>query len=1139
MPASNFAHLEPDFPAIYAAAASAERLALSEPEAAAILAGKAVELALAWAFSHDAGLTPPSQTGASRMINDPDLRTIMGPSVHAKARFVNLVRNKAAHEGATLKAQGARQSVEELHHVLHWFGRVYGKRQKPPEPNPFNPAPLTARAELIRDAHQRIKSTDRELEKRTEELEDLRARYASLDAELSARRAEVTTARLALTADPHDYHEAETRTRFIDLLLAEAGWTDLKDGRDLEYRVTPMPNEQGFGFADYVLWGADGLPLAVIEAKRTRRDPAEGKRQAELYADALEQMHGRRPVIFYTNGYEHWIWDDSRKIPPRRLGGFKTAMELDEMIARRTEAKRVAEQKPKAAIAGRPYQIRALSRIAEHFDAENRKALLVMAPGTGKTRTVVALVDMMVRAGLVKRALFLADRISLVRQARNAFAAHLPDSSPVNLVTDLAGTGRVYVSTYPTMMNLIDRADTGGRRFGPGYFDLVIIDEAHRSIYKRYRAIFEWFDSYLVGLTATPRDEVDRDTYRMFDLDPGHPTDFYGLEEAIEEDFLVPYDPIALPTRFMREGIRYDDLPDDEKDQWDELDWGEAGRREEVTAGEINKYLFNADTVDKVLAHVMEHGIRVNGGDRIGKTIIFAANRPHAKFIEERFNAGWPNYGGTFARRIVHGESYAQSLIDDFSIARKAPRIAISVDMLDTGVDVPEVVNLVFFKMVRSKTKFWQMVGRGTRLCPDLFGPGIDKTEFRIFDVCGNLEFFGSNPELSDPAVPKSLTERLIEARLKLAQAIDHMSGGEAPKLDGNRVPVSADEMAAVRVGIVDEVRRFVLGLDVASFVVRGHLRTVEYWQVDDAPWSQLDEAFAEEIAELATLPSSTNLGAEEAKRFDLLMFELQLCLMGRSTKMELCQRKLMEIATALSTKFEIPVIARHAELIEDMLSDSWWQGLTVPIAERARLRLREIVHLVDQASRAILYTDFEDDLGEPTGVRLNTAADFAAFKKKARAFLAQHEDHVALTKLRTGRPLTSLDISELERMLLEAGIGSDSDLETARNIEAAQVRGFGVFLRSLVGLDRGAAQTHFADFIAAGATADQIEFVGMVIEHLTRNGIMDPGLLYDSPFTDRTPDGPDGLFDNAKVEQFLARVRSLNQSAVGSAATS
>jgi len=688
------------------------------------------------------------------------------------------------------------------------------------------------------------------------------------------------------------------------------------------------------------------------------------------------------------------------------------------------------------------------------------------------------------------------------------------------------------------MMNLIDRADYSGRRFGPGHFDLVIIDEAHRSIYKRYRAIFEWFDSHLVGLTATTRDEVDRDTYRMFDLDPGHPTDYYGLEEAIEEGFLVPFDPISLPTRFMREGIRYDDLSDEEKDQWDELDWGETGRREEIAAGEINQYLFNEDTVDKVLQHVMSHGIHVDGGDRIGKTIIFAANRPHAKFIEERFNAGWPSYGGTFARRIVHGESYAQSLIDDFSITRKEPQIAISVDMLDTGVDVPEVVNLVFFKLVRSKTKFWQMVGRGTRLCPDLFGPGKNKTEFRIFDVCGNLEFFGSNPELSDPSVPKSLTEKLIETRVKLAQAIDQFITRDEKigSVDNDRPAASPKEMTDVRSGIVDDVRQFVMGLDTSSFVVRGHLRAVETWQSEDAPWSDLTETAAEELSELSSLPSGTNLGSEEAKRFDLLMFELELSLMGRSAKLEACRQKVIEIVTALSTKMDIPAIARQGELIEDILTEFWWQGLTVPIVERARLRLRDIVHLIDQASRTILYTDFEDELGAATGVVLNPAADFAAFKKKAREFLMEHGEHVALRKLKTGKPLTPLDISELERMLLEAGIGSDDDIEMARNTETAQVRGFGVFLRSLVGLDRGAAQQHFASFIADGASADQIEFVGMVIEHLTQNGVVDPGILYDSPFTDQSPDGPDGVFEDRQVEQFLASLRILNQSATADA---
>ncbi|TFL17735.1 hypothetical protein DR046_12580 [Jannaschia formosa] len=429
------------------------------------------------------------------------------------------------------------------------------------------------------------------------------------------------------------------------------------------------------------------------------------------------------------------------------------------------------------------------------------------------------------------------------------------------------------------------------------------------------------------------------------------------------------------------------------------------------------------------------------------------------------------------------------------------------------------------------------MVGRGTRLCPDLFGPGMRKTEFRIFDVCGKLEFFGANPELSDPPVPKSLTERLIAARLKLTQAIDQaVATGSPPQTIlpvAQNEAVSREELAEVRTGMVGEVRPFISGLDTSSFSVRSHLRLVDAWQAEDAPWSQLSDDAAEELAHLASLPSSTDLGGEEAKRFDLLMFEVQLSLFGRSTKLEACRRRVTEIATALSTKMEIPAIARHAELIEDLMSEVWWTGLTVPVVERARLRLRDLVHLIDQVSRPVLYTDFLDELGVPTTVALSPTADFAASKKKARAFLAEHEDHVTLRRLRSGKALTALDISELERMLLAAGVGSDADIGAARTMEAAQVVGFGVFLRSLVGLDRGASQEYFAAFIADGASADQIEFIAMVIEYLAESGVIDPGLLYTSPFTDTSPNGPDDLFEAAVVEDLFERLRAINQSAV------
>ena len=348
-------------------------------------------------------------------------------------------------------------------------------------------------------------------------------------------------------------------------------------------------------------------------------------------------------------------------------------------------------------------------------------------------------------------ALFLADRVSLVNQAIAAFKAHLPESSPVNLVAEKDKAGRVYVSTYPTMMGLIDETDGNEARFSVGHFDLVIIDEAHRSVYEKYGAIFRYFDSLLVGLTATPSDHIDRNTYTLFDLEPGVPTDAYELETAVADGFLVPHHMRQVDLKFPREGIDYDSLSEEEQEQWESLDWGddvdENGLPDKVNAAAINSWLFNEDTVDKALQHLMERGHRVEGDDRLAKTILFARNHQHAKFIEERFNHHYPHYKGHFARIIDHYATYPQSLLDDFSQKNKPPHIAISVDMLDTGIDVPEVANLVFFKPVYSKIKFWQMIGRGTRLCSELFGPDNDKQDFRVFDFCFNFDFFRENPQ--------------------------------------------------------------------------------------------------------------------------------------------------------------------------------------------------------------------------------------------------------------------------------------------------------------------------------------------------------------------------------------------------------
>jgi len=951
-------------------------------------------------------------------------------------------------------------------------------------------------------------------------------------------RAEIGAVKKAAAAQPdtHDYSEAETRDYFIDLLLKEAGWP-LDQARDRECEVAGMPNNQGKGFVDYVLWGDDGKPLGLVEAKRTRRDARVGQQQAKLYADCLEQQFGQRPVIFYSNGYEHWLWHDTN-YPPRAVQGFYKKAELELLIQRRASRKPLASAEINPAIVERFYQTRAIRRIAEALERDHdRKALLVMATGAGKTRTVIALADLLMRCNWAKRVLFLADRVALVNQTVNAFKRHLPDASPVNLITDKDAEGRVFVSTYATMMGLIDETRDGQRRFGVGHFDLVIIDEAHRSVFQKYRAIFDYFDSLLVGLTATPKDEVDRNTYGLFELEDGVPTDAYSLEEAVRDGFLVAPRAVSVPLKFQREGIKYDELSEDDKDQWDALDWDDEGNvPDSVEAQAVNKWLFNKDTVDKVLEHLMTRGLTVAGGDRLGKTILFAKNQAHADFIAERFNANYPHYKGEFARVITFKTEYAQSLIDTLSQKDKAPHIALSVDMLDTGIDVPEVVNLVFFKLVRSKTKFWQMVGRGTRLCPDLFGPGQHKQCFYLFDYCQNLEHFNQNPEMTDGALGASLGKRLFTARLELIGELDKRDDAAAR---GDQVQEAAATYgdpkteADVRRATGERLHTEVAAMNLDNFVVRPKRRVVEKYAKAES-WTVLPpEALSELAHDVAGLPAEMDAEAEEAKRFDLLILNLQLARLRSEPGFERLRDHVKEIAGLLEEKSAIPMVREQMALIQEVQTDEWWQDVTVPMLEVVRRRLRNLVRLIDKQKRKPIYTDFEDEMGAETGVALlgfGEGADFTKFRVKAQAYLRAHQDHIAIQKLRLNKPLTAIDLAELERMLAESGIGTPQDIARAKT----DSRGLGLFVRSLVGLDREAAKQALDSFIIGKTlTASQIEFVNLMTNHLTEHGVMEAGRLYESPFTDLTPHGPEGLFRPGEVDELIRVLDVVRQTAV------
>ncbi len=1098
---SNFAFLKHEFPHAAESASYAEHHVYGDPRACCFHVRHALERLVKRVYKIEKTLSPPKVTNLDSYISEPAFRAIVPEVVWQKAEYIRKAGNVAVHGTKTPTPERALNVVRELAHVLYWAGRTY--LRKGPE-----------------DLHR--KTFDESLIPKMEpatspaSVQELEALKAERDVEAEARKeieSELEAMRERLSAiktenegvpETHDWNEDKTRKLIIDLDLERAGWP-LDRKRDREYEVTGMPNEEGVGYVDYVLWGDDGKPLAVVEAKKTIVNAKVGQQQAKLYADCLEAMHDQRPVIFYTNGYKTYLWDD-QVYPPRRVAGFYKKDELASLIHRRAQRAPLDVAQVKDHIVERYYQKRAIGSIAEQFAQARRKALLVMATGSGKTRTAIALVDLLQRAGWVKRVLFLADRVSLVNQAVGAFKEHLPESSPVNLVSEKNATGRVYVCTYPTMMGLINATTGSEARFSVGHFDLVIIDEAHRSVYQKYGAIFRYFDSLLVGLTATPRDQVDRNTYALFDLEPGVPTDAYELETAVTDGFLVPPRVQQVDLKFPREGIDYDSISEEEQAQWEGVDWGEdedgGGFPDRVNAAAINSWLFNGDTVDKVLRHLMEHGHAVDGGDRLAKTILFARNHTHAQFIEERFNHHYPHYKGSFARVIDHYVTYAQSLLDDFAQKATAPHIAISVDMLDTGIDIPEVANLVFFKPVYSKIKFWQMIGRGTRLCRDLFGPHDDKRDFRVFDFCFNFDFFRESPEGIEGNGVVPLGTRLFRSRVQLLSRVQ-----TTPDLDPDKTVTGT---------LIKELNGEVAAMHRENFIVRMHLEAVERFQERES-WDRLTASDVEILQrEVAGLPSEIETDDIESRLFDITALKMQLALAeGDTGAFEQHRRRVVDIAILLEEKGTIPAVAVQLAYLASVQESAFWEGIALNDLEELRLRLRDLMPFLDKKTRRIVYTDFQDEI---TAVREGAAVYMpkmtgVEYEKKVQEYLKNHLQHIVIHRLRTNQPLTANDLRGLEQTLVEIGEEDGRTLLTSL-LARSDAPSLAHFVRSMVGMDRVAAQEAFSEFLSnRSLTTPQIRFIEMVIDQLTARGVMEPSALYEAPFSSVHASGPEALF--------------------------
>lgn len=1142
--ASNFEFLKAQFPELYNHATHTETMAYSAPRASCFYARFTLEQAVIWLYENDAYLQLPYDNNLGALIHEQTFKDNLKPGLFPKVRAIQKVGNLAVHNAKKITTKDSLRIVEELFHFLYWLCRYYSTSSLPSfsrevrdrteglgvrgnQNITFNPK-LIPNPQIQQDKSQQELAQLATKLSQTEQMHQIAIkRQQQTEKQLETLKAEIdrVKAENEAKADNHDYNEKDTRRYLIDILLQEAGW-NLDHADSIEYEVKGMPNDSNVGYVDYVLWGDNGKPLALIEAKKTALSPTKGKQQAKLYADCLEKEFNQRPVIFYSNGYNHWLWDDCA-YPPREVSGFLKKDELERIIFRRSHRKSLEVVLPNQDIAGRIYQLEALKRIAENFDKQNaRKALLVMATGTGKTRTAIALVDLLMRGEWVKRVLFLADRNSLVKQAFRNFKTHLPNATPVNLLEDKktkdknADSANVVLSTYPTMFNRMSNSNGKGVQFSPGYFDLVIVDEAHRGIYKKYQALFEYFDSLLIGLTATPRSEVHRDTYRIFDLEAGVPTFAYELDDAIKDGYLVPSQGITVPFKFLRQGVKYNQLSAAEKEEYEEKFQDEETGEipDKVNAAAINRWLFNKDTVDQALRLLMEKGLKVEGGDTLGKTIIFARNHAHAEFIVKQFDANYPHLKGTFARVIDSHNNYAQSLLDDFSESDKEPTIAVSVDMLDTGVDVPEVVNLVFFKPVYSRVKFNQMIGRGTRLCPDLFGIEGDKEKFLIFDLCSNFDYFNQEIVEKDPKPAESLSAKVVKARLSLCQAI--ASQEELPA-----------ENQQLQISLLDNLHEHVATMEQKNFLVRKHLPQVEEFSQRDR-WNNLTESDSEKIANsLANLPNRLPKENELAKRFDLLCLKLQLSILKRTSDFISLRDQVRDLLHRLEEKQTIPIVKEKLTLITTVQNEDWWSDVTPKMIESVRLKLRNLVKFIDRNQQSIVYTDFKDELGDVAEVDVpvqQTGFSPYQYRKKVEAYIRENENHIAIHKLKRNLPLTDEDLNQLEEILF-----SSEAVESRDRFEEVYGKSVSLklFIRQIVGLDRNTAKAAFAKYLENSYfSANQIRFVENIIDYLTQNGVMNPGLLYEPPFTDIHDEGLDGVFKDDEADDILALVGSFNE---------
>ena len=1124
MKSINFEFLRDTYPELADLAGFAENYAQTDQTSCLVKLRTFAEFLVKAVFSRN-HIATDVRSNFNDLLNDPSFKRITPPVVQDKLHLIRIKGNHAAH--GSLHQLTAEETIEmliEANGLARWLLVSTGQVAIGTLPK-WQDLPVSStesKAELKRQkkaALQKLADQEALMQKLLDDLEEARSQAEAQQKTKEETRALLNEAQQA--ANALDFSEEETRFKLIDEQLIAAGWnvgtrgqSNSEVGQEIE--VLHQPTATGTGYIDYVLYDEDGTALAVVEAKKTAESADKGKQQARYYADGLEKMTGHRPVIFYTNGFEIFIWNDAKKEPPRPLFGFYSRDSLQyDIFQRQLREEKLSNLIPRESITDRLYQIEAIKRVSERFDQRRRKALVIQATGTGKTRVAISLCDVMIRAKWAKRILFLCDRRELRKQAKNTFAEHLPNA-PAVIVNSRMATDRkqrIYLSTYPAMMKCFSNFDVG-------FFDLIIADESHRSIYNRYRDIFRYFDAFQVGLTATPVKFVFRNTYKLFECEDGDPTVNYPYEDAIDHEppFLCPFKVIKHTTKFLRQGIKFKELTLKQQEQLtDEV--GEDAEKIDFEAQQMARAVHVQDTDKAILHNLMVNGIKNASDTNIGKTIIFARNHKHAKLIVETFDKEFPQYGGTFCARIDNYEPRAEQLIDDFKSTDGSSdlTIAVSVDMLDTGIDVPELVNLVFAKPVKSYSKFWQMIGRGTRLCPDLFGAGQDKEYFQIFDHWGNFEYFDELTKEADPSTSKTLMEQLFEARITLAQTAIDTQNVDALKLATSQ-----------------------LGADIAS-LPSDCLCVREKWQeikqvqkpgvldqVDPATMATLRQ----EIAPLMKWRNSR--GVEAAYQFDLLIYKLQADKLTGSATAENHKDAIIEQTSSLP--INLKQVMEKNEYIKLAKSSSFLDKATPKELETIRTELRGIMKYrkktrPEPVGPLVLRDVIDDEEEYKTHTPKLQGLELVAYRNRVESVLQSLLDSSpALQKIRNGQSVPPEEFEQLaEDVVLQDPDIKIADLLThypndAHNLAKA--------IRLIIGLDAAKVDEHFRAFVQnhPQISANQTRFLDMLKSHIKRYGAIDIDQLWEEPFKQINTAGVDGIFQDEQVDDLLELINEINE---------